>query len=85
MRMYPILIHPDEAVSMRSNISAQQIFISKDIFDAYIKQRGNCCYFTHEEMFEFFCMLSCVYNAGRVQGIREERQIKKAKNTRNHR
>ena len=79
MRMYPILIEPEEAIAMRGNLTNKEIYIAMDIFEAYTEKRGRCCSLTYEERFEFFAMLSCVYNAGRVQGIREERQSKKAK------
>ena len=67
------LITPTEAMRLYSHACVQELFIAKDLYDFYRAQRGR----DSDNLMDVLCLLSFLYDTGRVQGIREERTKRK--------
>lgn len=70
MELYKSLITPQEAVRLFGSTSVETVTRGVDIMREYIKQRPN-------DSDAMYYILGCVWNAGRIQGIREERARRK--------
>lgn len=66
-------IEPAEAMRLFRYAGCQEIRIAKDLHDIYREQREE----TGDSLWDMMCLLSFVYDTGRVQGIREERAKRK--------
>ncbi len=70
------LISPQEAVDLALKFSTtQSAFIAEDIEREYMKQTEG----EKSPRWRYGWLLATLYNAGRIQGIREERQRRKPK------
>ena len=64
------MITPEEALALFKHSTVEEIMRAKDLCDAY-KEARPCK--DADFQWQFFNLLSFIYGAGRVQGIREER------------
>lgn len=70
------LISPQEAVALALKFSTvQSAYIAEDIEREYMKQTEG----EKSPRWRYGWLLATLYNAGRIQGIREERQRRKPK------
>lgn len=67
------LIAPAEAMELFRYAGIQEMYIAKDLYDFYRAQKGR----HSDSLWDMMCLLSFVYDTGRVQGIREERAKRK--------
>ena len=64
------LIKPEEAAALSKLFGTlDDVYRAKDIFDAYL----SLCTGEEDHTYMMMCALAAVYSAGRIQGIREER------------
>lgn len=63
------LITPAEAFELSEHIKLSEMMIAIELYDFYRLHRAT----SHESYWDLACVLSFVYDTGRVQGIREER------------
>lgn len=71
---FKLLITPQEAVELAGHRSIDDIYICKDIQDAHHAHAASSSY---GPLWEHFTLLSTIWNAGRIQGIRSERLRRK--------
>lgn len=70
------LISPQEAVALALKFATtQSAYIAEDIEREYMKQTSA----EQSPRWRYGWLLATLYNAGRIQGIREERQRRKPK------
>ena len=69
------MITPEEALALFEHSTTEEIMRAKELCDAY--QEANP-YKDADHRWKFYNLLSFVYGAGRVQGIREERAKRSA-------
>lgn len=78
MKDYTLLITPDEAVTLAIHAFAVSYGHAKKIADcsaaAFNKRYGD-----GDPRFAQLCTIQAIYEAGRIQGIREERRRRKGK------
>lgn len=67
------LITPAEAMKLFRYAGIQEMSIAKDLYDFYRAQKGR----NSDTLWDMMCLLSFIYDTGRVQGIREERAKQK--------
>ena len=74
---YAELITPQEVLNLSHTFTTQSIYLAKDIADLYEKENG----MSHVKIddWKFYCMISAIWEAGRINGIREERKAKISK------
>jgi len=72
---YAELITPQEVLDLSHTFTTQSIHIAKDIADFHEQKKGNSCVILDD--WNFYCMLSAIWEAGRINGIREERNNRK--------
>ena len=71
MKFEKLLITPEEAVELSHNYATtKEIYIVKAIVEEWGEKYGRD--YIHR-VFDFYCMLSAIFTAGRIQGKREER------------
>lgn len=71
----PVLITPAEATALSLTAGGtESIYRAKDIYDAFLPVAHEQGY---TDSFAFMCALATIYDAGRIQGIRECRNRKK--------
>lgn len=71
-RVFEKMITAEEAAELAKNYSTlDDLFTADEIYKAAMKGRSR------DTKWEIMCSLAAVYIAGRVQGIREERQRRK--------
>ena len=75
---YAELITPQEVLDLSHTFTTQAMYIAKDIADLY-EQKEGLSYVTIDD-WKFLCMISAIWEAGRINGIREERQKKVKEN-----
>lgn len=63
----PELISPDEVISLSKYITADEVQRAREIAEIWHHPHSK-----HPD-FDYYCMLSAIYAAGRIQGIRESR------------
>lgn len=70
------LITPQKAVALSPFRSVQDMNISNDIAEEFYKTKSPDCraFVPNAFLFEYLQMLGTIWNAGRIQGIREERK-----------
>lgn len=73
------LITVAEALELSGHIKLSEMYIAMELFDAFEKKHGSAKY----SRWNLDCSVTFVYNAGRVQGIREERARRKRANAQN--
>ena len=66
---YKSLVTPEEAIRLSDYRTIKDIEIAKEIESVYQKSRVNFKY----ELWEQVRLLGIIWNAGRMQGVREER------------
>lgn len=69
------MITPKEALALFKYSTLEEVYRSMDLYDAYKESNP---YEDSDFQCELFRLLSFIYGAGRVQGIREERAKKSA-------
>ena len=69
------MITPEEALDLFKHSTIEEIYRAQDLFDAY---KESDLYKDSDARWKFFNLLSFIYGAGRIQGIREERAKKSA-------
>lgn len=71
MRNYQLLITPEEAVQLSEHtlLHYNALDFAKSSEAAFNEIYPDC-----DPLFLYFCIINAVFEAGRVQGIREERQ-----------
>lgn len=69
------MITPEEALDLFKHSTVEEIYRAKDLCDAYKEANP---YKDADFQWKFFNLLSFIYSAGRIQGIREERAKKSA-------
>lgn len=72
------MIDADEAVRNSAFSTAYELNFCYEIYNKY-RSAGNQC---DNELFDAMCVFACMYNAGYVQGIREQRAKAKQKKQR---
>ena len=70
---YGLLISPEEAVTLSRERTISDIRIAEAIEKIHIAEYSN----DDDVRWVYLTLLSTIWNAGRVQGIREERQKRK--------
>lgn len=71
-----LLISPQEAITIaRKYGTVDTIDIALELYKEWNSQTSTDIWTGHRD-FSFMCMLSTIFDAGRIQGIREERQHK---------
>lgn len=70
------LVTPSEAVDLFEMASGGVFFAAQDVADAYIAAQER----DGQDTIELLCLIACVWNAGRIQGVREERRNRKEQN-----
>ena len=73
------LITVAEALELSEHIKLSEMCIAMELFDALEKKHGSSKY----SLWNSACSVAFVYDAGRVQGIREERARRKRANAQN--
>ncbi|MDY2821029.1 MAG: hypothetical protein SOT37_01480 [Oscillospiraceae bacterium] len=73
------LITVAEALELSEHIKLSETCIAMELFDAFEKKHGSAEY----SLWNLACSVTFVYDAGRVQGIREERAKRKRANAQN--
>lgn len=73
------LITVAEALELSEHIKLSETCIAMELFDAFEKKHGSAS-LSH---WNLACAVAFVYDAGRVQGIREERVRRKRSNAQN--
>lgn len=69
------MITPEEALDLFKHSTIEEIYRAKDLCDAY---KESDLYKDSDVRRKFFNLLSFIYSAGRIQGIREEQAKKTA-------
>ena len=69
------LVTPSEAVDLFEMASGGIFFAAQDVAEAYMAAQER----DGQDTVELLCLIACVWNAGRIQGIREERRAQKEK------
>lgn len=70
----PVLIEPQESLALSDYIKIEEINRVKLLYVAYRATKG-----VHKDtLWDFFKVLSFMYDTGRIQGIREERAKKRS-------
>lgn len=67
------LVSPSEAIELFEMASGGVFFAAQDVADAYIATQER----DGQDTIELLCLIACVWNAGRIQGVREERRKRK--------
>lgn len=73
------LITVAEALELSEHIKLSETCIAMELFDAFEDKHGSAEY----SLWNLACSVTFVYDAGRVQGIREERARRKRANAQN--
>ena len=69
-----VLITPEEALSLLRFSTISSIYRAKDLRKAYeVNQEKH----TEGSRWDTMCLLAFIYDVGRIQGIREERERRK--------
>lgn len=71
MKELQLFITPQEAVKLSHQLTTEHWKIAKDIQEAYCEDRNKV---SADDTLKTCFSLAAIFNAGRVQGIREERQ-----------
>lgn len=79
---YPELIKPQEVLDLSHTFTTQSVHMAKDIADLFEKEEGRS--YVAIDDWKFYCMISAIWEAGRINGIREERQFNVLKQKKNH-
>lgn len=73
------LITVTEALELSKHIKLTETYIATELFSAFEKKHGSALL----SRWNLACAVAFVYDAGRVQGIREERARRKRSNAQN--
>ena len=73
------LITTAEALELSEHIKLPETYIANELFSAFEKRHGSALL----SRWNLACTVAFVYDAGRVQGIREERARRKRNNAQN--
>lgn len=73
------LITVAEALELSEHIKLSETYIATELFSAFEKKHGSALL----SRWNLACAVAFVYDAGRVQGIREERVRRKRNNAQN--
>lgn len=72
------MITPEEAVKLSNEFgTASEWYFAKDLYEEWKKHLTESD--AKEPEFSFFKLLSMCFNTGRINGIREERSLRKEK------
>ena len=63
------LVTPEEAITLFDMASCMTVYIAADIARAFADAKARC-----GRQMSVFALYGCIWNAGRIQGIREERR-----------
>lgn len=66
------MISTDEALKLFAYAGTEEMHRVMDLYRAYRKTKGTA----PDVLWDLMCLLSFIYDTGRVQGIREERSKK---------
>ena len=64
------LVSIDEALKLKEYMTVSEMFTVEKLHSAYRKEFG----YDEEQCWDAMCLLSFIYDIGRIQGIREERR-----------
>lgn len=70
-----IMITPKEAATFANYATQRDLSYCYELYHEYLKKEP----FKANDLFYTMCVFACMYNAGRIQGILEERKSRKNK------